>query len=217
MFAATGSDLDSRCRGLVSDLCFLDDRDEEGRAALDGLHRYGKLGVSGPFTTMFGREHRPIAEVASVFAELFHRLGYLTVDPATWTGARERFEAGDVHRSEVVAECGEPSLVIDKRVLCYAPADGSGWTFVDCWSEPVQAYMPDTGTYAVIATDDDPLVRAVRLPAERFEDGLVLTLYGRVLRWGTGWWLDHPAPNATDESRAIAAQLRRIRVEDPSQ
>lgn len=37
--------------------------------------------------------------------------------------------------------------------------------------------------------DEDPLVRAFRLPAENFESGLYLTLYGKVLRWGPGWWI----------------------------
>jgi len=40
-----------------------------------------------------------------------------------------------MRRSEVEAGFGSPSLVVDKRVLCYAPADMSGGVFVDCFAE----------------------------------------------------------------------------------
>jgi hypothetical protein len=210
-------------RGLLEDLCFLDDRHEEVVAVREDLGRYGKLGVVGPFETMFGVDRECRAEVASVFAEHFHRLGYLTVErlvPADdWTGltadVRGRFDARDVRLSEVVAAYGAPSLVVEKRVFCYAPADGSGWVFVDAWADPVSRYVPDKGEF-LGERDDDPLVRDVRLPGADFAQALVLTLYGRVLRWGPGWWIDHPAPDQSAETAAIAAQLRAIDEEDPS-
>src|SRR5262249_25457767 len=45
----------------------------------------------------------------------------------------------------------------------------------------------------------DPLVRSVRPSSQPFEDGLVLTLYGMVPRWGPGWWIDHPSSSRTRE------------------
>lgn len=65
-------------------------------------------------------------------------------------------------------------------------------------------------------SDADPLVRDIRTPAAGFEDGLVLTLYGKVLRWGPGWWIHQPGETATDEQKAIAEQLRNIEADDPS-
>ncbi|MER7450293.1 hypothetical protein ABTW96_08390 [Nocardia beijingensis] len=44
-----------------------------------------------------------------------------------------------------------------------------------------------------------------------------MTLYGRVLRWGPGWWIHHPSETQTDEQAAIAAQLQQIESADPSQ
>ncbi|MEV6427222.1 hypothetical protein [Nocardia sp. NPDC051463] len=64
--------------------------------------------------------------------------------------------------------------------------------------------------------DLDPLVRDIRVPAADFEEGLVLTLYGKVLRWGPGSWIHQPSETRTGEQGAIAAQLRRIEIADPS-
>jgi len=212
---------DVMARGLLEDLCFLDEREMDLEAVHAVLHGYGKLGVAGPFLALFGA-HNCVAEVASVFAEQFHRLGYLRVDHLAdnrWLSdsrtLHDRFDGQDVRRSEVVAECGAPSLIVDGRVLCYAPADGSGWVFVDCFVQHAQEYVPGTGSYEA-RLDDDPLVRTVRRPADDFESGLILTLYGNVLRWGPGWWIDHPA-HLSQEQQAIAAQLRAIRSADPSQ
>lgn len=221
MYAMNGTHVQDVCRRLLDELCFLDERDDGYWRDL--MDRYGSLGVQGPFLEMFGRDRNCTAEVASVFAEQFHRLGYLavdrTLDEADWlaftTAVRERFGTTDVRRSEIVAEFGEPSLVVDRRVLCYVPGDSSGWAFVDCWTEYQRSYVPGEGTYDT-ARDDDPLVREFRLPADTFESGLHLTLFGKVLRWGPGWWIHHPDDTVPAESQAIAAQLRQIESDDPS-
>jgi hypothetical protein len=220
-----GSALDVQLGMLVDDLYWLDGNDTQSNLVRDVRSWYGKLGVVGPFVAMFGKDGRYLAEVASVWAEQAYRLGYLTVDrlleadewaPLARDRLRERFDGKDVRRSDVEAEYGAPSLVADKRTLCYAPADGTGWVFIDCYSEPAGLrYVPGKGTYDA-ERDDDPLVRSVRYPAATFESGLILTLYGKVLRWGPGWWLEQPA-GLSDEQRAIALQLRGVEVVDPSQ
>src|SRR5215469_3751203 len=88
MHATTGSEMDLVASGLLANLCFLDGRDADYEAAWQELlSRYGKLGVPGPFRTMFGLE-RCQAEVAAVYAEMFSRLGYLpverTLDSTRW-------------------------------------------------------------------------------------------------------------------------------------
>ena len=70
-----GGQIETLCLQLVGDLCFLDERDEN--LWLEDRQRYGKYGIQGPFWQMFGRDGHYGAEVASVFAEYFHRLGYL--------------------------------------------------------------------------------------------------------------------------------------------
>jgi hypothetical protein len=72
------------------------------------------------------------------------------------------------------------------------------------------------GRYQTVS-GQEPIVRSARRSAGRFEDGLILTRYGKTLRWGEGWWIDHPAPDSTPQHLAIAAQLRQIRDADPSQ
>jgi hypothetical protein len=84
MFGSTGGEIEGLCLRLLDDLCFLDERDEDTVAEVHGdRSRYGKLGTQGPFWEMFGRDRSCTPEVASVFAEYFHRLGYLTVERST--------------------------------------------------------------------------------------------------------------------------------------
>jgi hypothetical protein len=95
-----------------------------------------------------------------------------------------------VRRSEAETLLGPPSLIVDHgTVLCYAPDDpAAGWLFVDSPVVPVRRYQAGEGSYTI---DDEtvPLVRSLRLSSRPFEDGLILTLYGKVLRWGPGSWV----------------------------
>jgi hypothetical protein len=218
MYARDGREMETVAGQLLRDLCFLDERDSDYEQALERLRGYGPLGVHGPFTSMFGSAPSCGAEVASVYAEVFHRLGYLAVDhligPAPWreltAGLRDRFEGRDVRRSEAEAYLGPASLVVDSRVLCYAAGDPSaGWVFLDCRADGTRVYQPGRGTYET-AADTDPLIRSVRASASEFEAGLILTLYGKVLRWGPGWWIHHPDSDASPQTQAIASQLRQV-------
>jgi hypothetical protein len=224
MYAATGREMQLLAGRLLADLCFLDDRDADGEQELSRLRCYGKLGVTGPFEALFG-SGRCQAEVASVYAEVFHRLGYLPiaslVSAERWqemtAGLRGHFEDHDVSQGEAVRILGEPSLVVDRRVLAYAPADPTaGWLFIDCHAEHASRYDVGHGRYTAVG-DVEPLVRSVRLSGLGFEAGLILTLYGKTLRWGPGWWTDHPSENWPAETAAIAAQLRQVNAADPSQ
>lgn len=223
MWARDGREMEAVAGNRLADLCYLDDRDDEYSVTKEKLSGYGKLGVHGPFDAIFGTERRCIAEVASVYAEQFHRLGYLRVerllDAVTWaplaSGLLEWTGEADMRRSEVEAAFGPPSLVVDQRVVCYVPADASGWVFFDCWSDPPRNYVPGRGF--TVERDRDPLVRNVRIPAGDFESSLILTRYGRELRWGPGWWIHQPSAGASATTLAIAAQLRGIEAADPSQ
>ena len=126
-------------------------------------------------------------------------------------------------RSEVEAEIGPPSCAVGDMVWCYAPATSSeGWVFFDFARERVLQYKAGKGRYQDLEWKSDPLLRNVRVPAPDFDSGLVLTLYGKVCRWGTGWWIvqaEQGRPNAPDgiagQFRDVAARtLRRRSVND---
>ncbi len=117
-------------------------------------------------------------------------LGYLPignpVSQSRWQeitgGLRERVEDRDVRRSEAERVLGQPSLLVDRTVLCHTPDDpAAGWLFVDCQAERVSRYEADRGRYTA-ERDTDPLVRAVRLSGADFGAGLILTRYGKTLR-----------------------------------
>jgi hypothetical protein len=224
MYASTGREMQFLAGQLLADLCFLDDRDADWEQEQARLQSYGKLGVTGAFEALFGSPHCQ-AEVASVYAEVLHRLGYLTiaspVSQERWRelagGLREHFEDRDVRQSQAEGILGQPSLVIDRKVLCYAPADPAAcWLFIDCHPERATRYDAGHGRYTA-DRDADPLVRAVRVSGPDFEAGLILTLYGKTLRWGPGWWTEHPSESWPAEQVAIAGQLREINAADPSQ
>lgn len=174
MYAADGPNLDVLLGMRMRDMCFLDDRDAE----CETLRRYGPRGLVTPFDRAFGDLSPYVDEVASIWAEEFHRLGYLPIArslrPGTWGRARDlcdRLRERDLRVGEIVAALGEPSLTTGHRVLCYAPADGTGWMFFDAFTEP-----------GLFPGEPDPRVRNARVPAASPADGFVLTPYGRTLR-----------------------------------
>ncbi len=225
MYASLGGEMDLAAGTLLSDLCFLDDRDEDYEKIREDLRRrYGKRGVAGPFAAMFGLDQCQ-AEVAAVYSEVFSRLGYLDVEPKVspdrWAemiaSLPVLIEGRDLRLSEAEQKLGRASLVVDRRILCYASSRPSdGWVFVEAQAEITRRYDPQAGHYQA-DRDRDPVVRSVRLSARGFENGLILSRYGKNLRWGEGWWLEHPERSATPESLAIAAQLRELRDADPSE
>ena len=226
MYATGGRGLEAAASSLLWDLCFIDEREADFEAAQEARHLYGKLGVAGAFNALLGPDCPYIAEIASVFAKDFHRLGYLEVEPRLDAGAwkslieglRESHEQSDCRRSEAVAKYGPADLVVDRRVLCYVSPAGEGdWVFFDFWEGPTATYVPGEGRLAR-TWNDDPLLRSIRIPADTFEGGLILTLWGKFVRWGESWWLDHPSespPPGWDPD--ILEQLRGIHAADPSQ
>lgn len=192
MYATTGREMQLLAHQLLADLCFLDDRDADAKREQSRLECYGKLGVGGPFEALFGSP-RCQAEVASVYAEVFHRLGYLAIgNPVSaerWqvmtSRLRELFEDRDVARREAERLLGDPGLIIDRRILCYFPADpAAGWLFIDCHAAPASRYDVGQGRYLAVG-GIEPLVRCVWRSGQDFESGLILTLYGKTLRQGT--------------------------------
>lgn len=177
MYATDGQNVDVFLGMRMRDMCFLDDRDAEYETVHESSRRYGPRGLVTPFDRTFGDLSSYTGEVASIRAEEFHRLGYLPVtrflDTDTWALANDlcaRLPEQDLRVSAIVAALGEPSFTGD-RVLCYAPADGTGWMFFDSFTEP--------GVYPV---EPDPRIRNARVPHTSPVDGFILTPHGRTVR-----------------------------------
>jgi hypothetical protein len=228
MWAGDGRSAQTLIQGAIGDLCFIDEREAEYSAKCDVLYRYGKLGVAGAFRAVFGETCNYTAEVASVFTEIACSLSYL--EPARRLSAVEwqsliasihdKFEEVDVRRSVVLEQIGEPSFDVGTRVLCYAGPSNGDWVAFDCWEETASKYIVEDGylKHGFFAQrEEDPLLRCVRIPADSFNESLVMTIYGKVLRWGPGWWLDTEPACDTEIPDGIREQLQDIDKGDPSQ
>lgn len=228
MWALDGRAMQTLAQGALHDLCFIDEREAEYSEHRDELTRYGKLGVAGAFGAVFGDGCTYVAEVASVFSHIGARLGYVELDrrlsELEWRSllstVRTRYEEVDVRRSAVLEDLGEPSLIVGTRVLCYAGPALDEWASFDCWEETVTRYVIEgdglRGNFRA-EREDDPLLRNVRVPAPSFNESLIMTTYGKVLRWGPGWWLrtDGSRPSGTPDG--VREQLQGIDACDPSQ
>lgn len=221
--AGDGRVLQPVAMGALSDLCFIDDRDDEYERAKQWLYRYGKLGVVGAFRAVFGDECGYVAEVASVFAQLPVGCGYVEPEHRLsddgWRSLHgevlERYWERDVRLSEVRKDLGPCSLLIDGRVVCYVGPGANQWLAFDCWEPSPRMYDSAQGHFRTVRTKD-PMVCNLRIPSEAFNESLILTPLGKALRWGDGWRLrgeagrDHRAPNG------VVEQLQAIRDGDPS-
>jgi hypothetical protein len=188
MYAVHDQDLEALCWLRLSDLRFLDDLPQPSRDELGLTDKYRSCGIPGPFRETFGNELRYYNEVASVYAEIFHRYGYLIPErlvsdhewPGLLTAAESAYGKADTRLSEIVDAFGPPSFKVGKWLLCYAPADGSGWVFFDGFT-----YHPDEqGARQAVLTGypDDPILRSIRLPGPDFEAGLHLAPLGAALQ-----------------------------------
>jgi hypothetical protein len=187
MYAVHDQDFESLCWLRLGDLRFLDDLPEPSRDELGLSDKYRSCGIPGPFREAFGKEHRYYNEVASVYAEVFHRYGYLTpgrlVPDEEWPGllaaADSAYRDADTRLSDVVEDLGPPSFKIHRYLLCYGPESGTGWVFFDGFT-----YHPDEhGAPQTVFTGypADPILRSIRLPGPDFEAGLRLTPLGAAL------------------------------------
>jgi hypothetical protein len=156
------------------------------------FERDGAIPPSGSSARLGDRQQRLTAEVASVFTEIACSLSCL--EPARRLSAVEsrsliasihdKFEEVDVRRSSVLEQIGEPSFDVGTCVLCCAGPSNGDWVAFDCWEETTSKYIVEDGYlkhgfYA--QREEDPLLRCVRIPADSFNESLVMTIYGKVL------------------------------------
>jgi hypothetical protein len=229
-WADDGRSAQTLIHGMIGDLCFIDEREAEYSAECQVLYRYGKLGVAGAFKAVFGETCNYSAEVVSVFAEIACSLGYLeparrlsVIEWQSLSGSiHDQYEEVDLRRSTVLEQFGEPSFDVGNRVLCYAGPANRDWVAFDCWEETTRRYMIEDGNHQPGFLpqgegEDNPLLRCVRIPADSFNESLIMTIYGKVLRWGPGWWIDTEPSRNTETPDGIRERLQAISNSDPSQ
>lgn len=189
MYATHDQDFEVMCQMRLGDLRFLDGLPELTRNDLGLSSKCRSCGISGPFREVFGKETRCYNEVASVYAEIFHRYGYLAIDRLVsdneWTAllseADSAYTEGDTRLSEIVDAFGPPSFRIGRWLLCYAPEEGTGWVFFDESDYMPDVYDPESGRFTS-GYPENPLLRSIRLPGADFEQSLRLSPRGEALR-----------------------------------
>jgi hypothetical protein len=163
------------------------------------LYRFGKLGINGALVATFG-ESRYHGEVASILAEMAYRMNLfqpqgplLKEDDVSFSEhLRELWWDRDVTFDRALEQLPEPTMVIDNRVVSFAPTSG-GWIHLDFDCERICRYDRSVGNE--VYEQGELLLRNLRLPTEKFDEGIVLTLFGRYRRFWS-CFLDRSATEA---------------------
>jgi hypothetical protein len=108
IWALDGRAMQGLAQQTLRDLCFIDDRDDAYSHGCEALSCYGKLGVWGAFSAVFGDECTYTEEVVSVLAQVAAGLGYVELDrrltEPEWRSllaeVRDNYEEVDVRLSQ---------------------------------------------------------------------------------------------------------------------
>ncbi|QEH32193.1 hypothetical protein OJF2_06620 [Aquisphaera giovannonii] len=177
LFGGTDFGVELVMQTLLRDLTFIDEREGDLKAAMDDLvarGQFSSMAVRGSFLQYVDSRNSYGDEVASVYAAVAHRLGYLTMGSTVPDADFGRMRLGlpvvcrdrDWTAGDVIARFGPPSLRVG-WVFAYVPADGSRWLYFDF----------DGASAGEL--ERDCLLRDVRIPADHFSLGLVFTPHGR--------------------------------------
>lgn len=143
MYAVDAYAADALVRQLLGTLAYVDEVEENYRTLTRdrSSEAFGALGP--PCIERWFRPLRPghsaAAEVFSWHAELAERFGWIKVQRLSqpdWDSLRlddlDRFRRHDHTRLSLNQQLPAPSLVVDRRILCFTPADPAGrWVFFD--------------------------------------------------------------------------------------
>lgn len=158
-------------------------------SVLRSLEAFASTGVTGAVERVLG--HRAADVMASVYAEIACRHAWLTLDSnlpeADYDRIRNRLPAWcaqDRSHSEVVAEFGEPSMLIGgsspryPKTLIYATAHtDSPLIFFHLWNG-----MQPGASATWPREHPEPILLATRCGGERFADGFIFTPAGSARR-----------------------------------
>ena len=167
-------------------VAYTDEREQDWRRETDLLHERGayvSTGVSGAVERVLGERSEYV--MASVYAGLAHRYGWLTLDRTLETAEYDRIRKAlepwcesDRTMSETLTEFGTPSIQVGGDNPRYSKSFGYGTAdqpliFFHLWNgtEPNAAstWPPD---------HPEPLLRAASRPGDRFLDEFVFTPRG---------------------------------------
>jgi hypothetical protein len=167
-------------------VAYADDREQDWQRELDVLRDRGAFvstGATGAVEGVLGERSEEV--MASVYAELAHRYGWLTLDrvltPAEYDRIRRELEPwceSDRSMTETLNEFGPPSILLGGNNPRYSKTFGYGMAgeplvFFHLWNgtEPnaVSSWPPD---------HPEPLLRAGSRPGDRFVDEFVFTPRG---------------------------------------
>ncbi|HCO24034.1 MAG: hypothetical protein CME31_09460 [Gimesia sp.] len=154
---------------LLRDLCWIDEREHEWNVFLETDLR-GSRGVLGQFEYQQFQIPDYIAEIASVYAQVAHKLGYFqperVLNPAEWKSLQSLLSADfferDWTQTEIYDRLGPPScehFSSETRVACYAPEPAADWIFFDFSQQ-----LPDSSDWF-----ETPLLRDIRRKDNRLE------------------------------------------------
>lgn len=216
MYAGSDAEIDGVLHGLLRDIAFVDERQSDLEAVFGGFAqrgyadhgrlccslqlvvRPGVAGIAAPFCSSGEL-------IASTFAELSFRMGYLELDTSPVSSGWDRLQDWlrgarpdkDIRWSDVAGEIGPACLRI---------GSGRFWTDCYCDGDPQHPWVCfDYHDYLVMASngvparweyDRDPILRSIRSTEGRFEEGWFVTPYGR--RFIRPELLHPPAPEAAE-------------------
>jgi len=149
---------------------------------------YNACGATGAFKCATGIS-QPEMEVASLYAELAFRMGYLQLDrylsPKEFQMCRQRidrkFSERDWAVDEIKMEFGKPSWATGTNpyypcVLAYASAEVSdGWVFFDFWNE----FASTKSSHVIGKYGPAPMLRYIRRPAVSFRKSFIRTAFAK--------------------------------------
>lgn len=179
---------------FLDDVAFVHGAGEEWRAAKAELRQRGAFaptGVGGAVRAVLPGYRDGDAVVASVYAEVVRRLGWLTVDRTLSDdeyelvrGQGHRWEERDHGRDDLRAELGPPSVSIGgdnprySSTLVYAPADPGADVVCFHFAGTHDRYAPEVRVHA------EPVLVAVRHGRGAFRDTFTFTPAGAAYRHG---------------------------------
>lgn len=223
MHAVRGRELEWLVEAKLGFLLHIDERDDDQRARLG---RYGKLGVTGPLSALFGGDEPFLHEVALVMAHELHRFGYLEVEhllpPDRFAeireGIRERFDEVDCPASEILHDLGEPTFRVGHDTWGYGSEDPEqGWIYLSFCDRPDPTYEFGSGRWTYPNRDADRLLRFAWTSEGPFEDTLALSTFAKLQLWGPGWTWNHSWRTSAASPPGVREQLQAIHGADPSQ
>ncbi len=167
-------------------LCFIDEKEELYKCELDKFVKKGtksNSGVAGAFEMILGKYQRDAHDVASIYAELAFKLGYLklthfltNLEYSTACKRSDSLSKKDWTTLGIIDELGTPSWSNcnpNRHYSCtfvYTTENPiEQWIFFDFWND-----------FSKIETHP-PQLRNIRIPSNKFKNSFKFTPFGTQL------------------------------------